>query len=350
MTNQLVRNPSGDALKLEVEPEKEDSKLDTIWQIWEACRIYKMKWVMPRDVGRIVKHLSGEFYRPYYLSKHFRKLIKKAVIQHKAEEKEIPTTGNASTSKKGSYFGPLSPRTSEIQKSSEGEKTPSPRTPRPSTTIIINSLSHDSTTANHIASLSNGKASGGSDSAIGSNSRAFRRFVANYGRHLIANVRSIWSQAPVVKKEDFGVEASHKHRESLRSLSLYGHVNIVYQRSRSEMSSLKEKDSIDTADRSESNRSDLKDEHKSNGSEDKKDDTFSAMRKSSFAGRHRGHHRLRVGKLSAAERLRPITTEASRREVEEKESKRGHCLAQDKRTLYERIYSSNSQLVFHGSS
>ncbi|VUZ57309.1 unnamed protein product [Hymenolepis diminuta] len=329
---------------------------------------------MPRDVGRIVKHLSGEFYRPYYLSKHFRKLIKKAVIQHKAEEKEIPTTGNASTSKKGSYFGPLSPRTSEIQKSSEGEKTPSPRTPRPSTTIIINSLSHDSTTANHIASLSNGKASGciingngryrklgvivplanegnlfpgenvpGSDSAIGSNSRAFRRFVANYGRHLIANVRSIWSQAPVVKKEDFGVEASHKHRESLRSLSLYGHVNIVYQRSRSEMSSLKEKDSIDTADRSESNRSDLKDEHKSNGSEDKKDDTFSAMRKSSFAGRHRGHHRLRVGKLSAAERLRPITTEASRREVEEKESKRGHCLAQDKRTLYERIYSSNSQ-------
>lgn len=49
---------------------------------------------MLRDVGRIVKHLLGEFYRPYYLSKHFRKLIKKAVIQHEAEEKEIPITGN----------------------------------------------------------------------------------------------------------------------------------------------------------------------------------------------------------------------------------------------------------------
>ncbi|VUZ39564.1 unnamed protein product [Hymenolepis diminuta] len=68
-------------------------------------------------------------------------------------------------------------------------------------------------------------------------------------------------------------------------------------------------------------RSDVKDEHKSNDSEDKRDDegdqtdaglpttadplstasmddTFSALRRSSFAGRHRGHHRLTVGKLS----------------------------------------------------
>ncbi|VDL64601.1 unnamed protein product, partial [Hymenolepis diminuta] len=67
--------------------------------------------------------------------------------------------------------------------------------------------------------------------------------------------------------------------------------------------------------------SDVKDEHKSNDSEDKRDDegdqtdaglpttadplstasmddTFSALRRSSFAGRHRGHHRLTVGKLS----------------------------------------------------
>lgn len=76
------------------------------------------------------------------------------------------------------------------------------------------------------------------------------------------------------------------------------------------------------------------------------DDTFSAMRKSSFAGRHRGHHRLTVGKLSAAERSRLITAEARRREVakaEEKERKRRHRLAQDKRTLYERICGINSQ-------
>lgn len=49
------------------------------------------------------------------------------------------------------------------------------------------------------------------------------------------------------------------------------------------------------------------------------DDTFSALRKSSFAGRHRGHHRLTVGKLSAAaaaaERLRLIIAEARRREL-----------------------------------
>ncbi|KAM3182435.1 hypothetical protein ACTXT7_012388 [Hymenolepis weldensis] len=282
---------------------KKDSKLDTIWQIWEACRIYKMEWVMLRDVGRIVKHLLGEFYHPYYLSKHFRKLIKKAVIQHEAEEKEIPITGNRS------------------------------------------------------------------DSANGSNGRAVRRYVANYGRQLIANERSIWSQAPVVMEEDFGVEASHKHKESSRRLSLYGHVNIAYQCSRSEMSSLKEKGSIDTTDGSKSNRSNEKDEHKSNDTEDKKgdegeqtdaglsttadplsttsmDDTFSTMRKSSFAGRHRGHHRLTVGKLSAAERSRLITAEARRREVakaEEKERRRRHRLAQDKRTLYERICGINSQ-------
>ncbi|VDL58412.1 unnamed protein product [Hymenolepis diminuta] len=132
------------------------------------------------------------------------------------------------------------------------------------------------------------------------------------------------------------------------------------------MSPLKEKGSIDIADGSESNRSDVKDEHKSNDTVDKRgdegdqteaglsttadppfttpmDDTFSAMRKSSFAGRHRGHHRLTVGKLSAAERLRLIKGEARRREVEEKGRKRGHRLAQGKRTLYERICGINSQ-------
>lgn len=45
---------------------------------------------MLRDVGRIVKHLLGEFYRPYYLSQRFREMIKKAVARHEAEEKEMP--------------------------------------------------------------------------------------------------------------------------------------------------------------------------------------------------------------------------------------------------------------------
>lgn len=49
---------------------------------------------MLRDVGRVVKYLLGEFYRPYYLSKHFRNIIKRAVTQHEAEEKEIPIREN----------------------------------------------------------------------------------------------------------------------------------------------------------------------------------------------------------------------------------------------------------------
>ncbi len=49
---------------------------------------------MLRDVGRMVKHLLGEFYRPYYLSKRFRKIIKKAVTRYEAEEKEVPITEN----------------------------------------------------------------------------------------------------------------------------------------------------------------------------------------------------------------------------------------------------------------
>ena len=76
------------------------------------------------------------------------------------------------------------------------------------------------------------------------------------------------------------------------------------------------------------------------------DDTFSAMRKSSFAGRHRGHHRITASKLSAAERSRIIFSETRRREAvkaEERERKRRHRLARDKRTFYERIRGINSQ-------
>nr|CDS33392.2 transient receptor potential cation channel [Hymenolepis microstoma] len=383
---------------------KRDSKVDTVRQIWEACRIYKMEWVMLRDVGRIVKHLLGEFYRPHYLSKHYRKMIKKAVTQYEAEEKEKPVTGNPWTSKKGSYFGPLSPRSSDTQKSSEGEKTPSPRTPRPSTTLIVNSLSHDSTAASHIMSHPNGKPSGiivngngryrklgvvvplgnenslfpdesrrgkSYDSANDSNSRSIRRFLGNDPRHFLTNEGDIWSRAPVVMEEDFDVKTKfiHKPRESSRRLSLDGHVNGAYQRSKSEMSSLNEKGSTYSSDASESKRSDEQAENKFNNTEKRKgekvdqigaelsttadppsttsmDDTLSAMRKTSFAGRHRGHHRLAVGKLSAAERARLISAEVRRREAakaEEKERKRRHRLAQDKRTLYERICGINSQ-------
>lgn len=55
---------------------------------------------------------------------------------------------------------------------------------------------------------------------------------------------------------------------------------------------------------------------------------------------------MAVGKLSAAERSRLISVEARRREAvkaEERERKRTHRLAQDKRTLYERILGIHNQ-------
>ncbi|CAH8563889.1 unnamed protein product [Heterobilharzia americana] len=57
---------------------KTDYKSRLLQQLWKSARIYKMDWVMLRDIGRIIKNLLGDFYHPFYLSKRFQK----SVVEH----------------------------------------------------------------------------------------------------------------------------------------------------------------------------------------------------------------------------------------------------------------------------
>ncbi|VDN09162.1 unnamed protein product [Dibothriocephalus latus] len=82
---------------------KRESKSEMIQQLWESCRIYKMDWVMLRDIGRVVRQLLGEFYRPYYLSKRFREVIKRAITRYEAEQKEVLITGDRKFKTRCSY-------------------------------------------------------------------------------------------------------------------------------------------------------------------------------------------------------------------------------------------------------
>ncbi|EUB63799.1 Transient receptor potential cation channel [Echinococcus granulosus] len=379
---------------------KKDSKLETVRRIWETYRIYKMEWVMLRDIGRMVKHLLGEFYRPYYLSKHFRNMVKRAVARHEAEEKEVPITENPWTSKKGSYFAPLSPLPGKHQKQPPEVKL---NPPPPSAAVVAASTESVSSTTiispetNRISVPQNGKPSGlcvrgngkyrrvgvvvplengrkhgpsghtwrcGHD---GNYKRAVRRFVANNSRELATGDGTIWSKAPIFRGEDFDVTPGCNGKYRYLGKWSRDHMDIATQRSGSEMSDLNKEagdmlvsgtraDEKGVKVRTKMEREEEKEEEKRTEdfqlintdplSTTSMDDTLSALRKSSFAGRHRGHHRITVSKLSAAERSRLISAEARRREAakaEERERKRRHRLAQDKRTLYERIRGINNQ-------
>ncbi|CAI2730782.1 unnamed protein product [Schistosoma spindalis] len=57
---------------------KTDYKSRLLQQLWKSSRIYKMDWVMLRDIGRIIKNLLGDFYHPFYLSKRFQH----SVVEH----------------------------------------------------------------------------------------------------------------------------------------------------------------------------------------------------------------------------------------------------------------------------
>ncbi|CAH8518866.1 unnamed protein product [Schistosoma turkestanicum] len=57
---------------------KTDYKSRLLQQLWKNSRIYKMDWVMLRDIGRIIKNLLGDFYHPFYLSKRFQH----SVVEH----------------------------------------------------------------------------------------------------------------------------------------------------------------------------------------------------------------------------------------------------------------------------
>ncbi|VDK35966.1 unnamed protein product [Taenia asiatica] len=372
---------------------KKDSKLETVRRIWETCRIYKMEWVMLRDIGRIVKHLLGEFYRPYYLSKHFRKMIKRAVARHEAEEKEVPITENPWISKKGSYFAPLSPRLDKHQKQSPEVKVkPPPSSLAAATKELVNGTITASPAINHIPGSTTRKPLGlcmrgngkhrrvgvvvplenGTSELIrrrghdGAHRRAIRRFVANSGRELATDGESIWSKAPIFGGEDFAVtpKGSIKQKDSRKRSR--DHKNITSHRSGSGLSNLAAsaelnrdvlvaETQVDEVAEVENNMegeeeggeiSNIQSTTADPLSTTSMDDTLSVLRKSSFAGRHRGHHRMTVSKLSAAERSRLISAEARRREAakaEERERKRRHRLAQNKRTLYERIRGINNQ-------
>lgn len=231
----------------------------------------------------------------------------------------------------------------------------------------------------------------GHDGACG---RAVRRFVANSGRELATDGESIWSKAPIFGGEDFAVthKCNTKHKDSGKRSRDYA--TTASQRSGSQSSNLSEKGSflcietttlasriilkthlllvaVSARQKSSTLISETQVDEKvvkvkniegeEEGEEEtgnvqsttadplsttSMDDTLSALRKSSFAGRHRGHHRMTVSKLSAAERSRLISAEARRREAakaEERERKRRHRLAQNKRTLYERIRGINNQ-------
>ncbi|CDS40777.1 transient receptor potential cation channel [Echinococcus multilocularis] len=384
---------------------KKDSKLETVRRIWETYRIYKMEWVMLRDIGHMVKHLLGEFYRPYYLSKHFRNMVKRAVARHEAEEKEVPIAKNPWTSKKGSYFAPLSPLPGKHQKQPPEVKL---NPPPPSAAVVAASTESVSSTTivspetNRIFVPQNGKPSGlcvrrngkyrrvgvvvplengrkhvpsghtwrcGHD---GNYKRAVRRFVANNSRELATGDGTIWSKAPIFRGEDFDVTPGCNGKYKYLGKWSRDHMDIATQLSGSEMSDLNQEagdmpvsetqaDEKGVKVRTKIEREEEDEEEKEEEgkrtedfqlintdplSTTSMDDSLSALRKSSFVGRHRGHHRITVLKLSAAERSRLISTEARRREAakaEERERKRRHRLAQDKRTLYERIRGINNQ-------
>ncbi|KAH8872313.1 Transient receptor potential cation channel subfamily M member 2 [Schistosoma japonicum] len=57
---------------------KSDYKSRLLQQLWRSARIYKMEWVMLRDIGRLIKNLLGDFYHPFYLSKRFQQ----SVVEH----------------------------------------------------------------------------------------------------------------------------------------------------------------------------------------------------------------------------------------------------------------------------
>lgn len=77
-----------------------------------------------------------------------------------------------------------------------------------------------------------------------------------------------------------------------------------------------------------------------------KDDATPTSRKSNSAGRHLDHHCKTATKLSSAERLRIISSEAHRKDTVkavERKWRLRHRLSRNNRTLYERFRGMNSQ-------
>ncbi|KAA0187398.1 hypothetical protein FBUS_00408 [Fasciolopsis buskii] len=67
----------------------QDYKSGLFQQLWKHARIYKMDWVMLRDIGRMIKNLIGDFYQPLYLSKKFRNTVVERGAHDSSDEDEI---------------------------------------------------------------------------------------------------------------------------------------------------------------------------------------------------------------------------------------------------------------------
>ncbi|TPP65197.1 putative Transient receptor potential cation channel subfamily m member [Fasciola gigantica] len=67
---------------------KTDYKSGLFQQLWKRARIYKMEWVMLRDIGRMIKNLVGDFYQPLYLSKKFRNTVVERGAHDSSDEDE----------------------------------------------------------------------------------------------------------------------------------------------------------------------------------------------------------------------------------------------------------------------
>ncbi|KAA3675676.1 uncharacterized protein DEA37_0004076 [Paragonimus westermani] len=68
---------------------KTDYKTGLLQQLWKRARIYKMEWVMLRDIGRIIKNLVGDFYHPLYLTKRFRNTVVTHGLNDSSDEEDM---------------------------------------------------------------------------------------------------------------------------------------------------------------------------------------------------------------------------------------------------------------------
>ncbi|KAF7260032.1 hypothetical protein EG68_02737 [Paragonimus skrjabini miyazakii] len=66
-----------------------DYKTGLLQQLWKRARIYKMDWVMLRDIGRIIKNLVGDFYHPLYLTKRFRSTVVTHGLNDSSDEEDL---------------------------------------------------------------------------------------------------------------------------------------------------------------------------------------------------------------------------------------------------------------------
>nr|VZI52219.1 unnamed protein product [Spirometra erinaceieuropaei] len=261
---------------------KRESKTELIQQLWENCRIYKMDWVMLRDIGRVVRQLLGEFYRPYYLSKRFREVIKRAISRHEAEAKEVLITGNpwskrssrfASFSTEQTLTAPLDPDAPPAEASSlsatpveppktlikhEGILKQPTEMQRSSNSFVLQAGKRRGVVMpiplevgnGGMAVSENGLIGGGPvvPAAVSANGRQPPLGNGRNGRgvvRLIANGsagtggRSIWSVAPVALEEP-ELESPPPRRRRQRHLksdsSVSGEINPTFQRSPSEQS------------------------------------------------------------------------------------------------------------------